>query len=373
MGKKDFYEILGVDKNASDAEIKSAYRKLAKKYHPDLNKEEGAAEKFKEIGEAYEVLSDPSKRKMYDQYGSAAFDQNAGAGFGGAGFGGFNGFDGQDIDLSDLFGDIFGGFGFGGHSSSSKARKGQDLLIKVNLSFIEACFGTSKEIELEMDVKCDECNGEGGHGVKTCKTCNGRGRVVTQTRTILGVMQSESICPDCHGSGKTFEHVCSKCKGKKTYRAKKTIQVEIPAGMNSGEKLRMSGKGGAGINGGPNGDIYLEVSVDTHPIFKRENKDIYLNLPLTFTEAALGCEKEIPTIHGSVLLDIPAGTQCKDKLKLRGKGLNGTNSFNKGDMYVIIDIVIPKKLDRNQKKLLSELVDTKLDNGEFKKIEKYID
>lgn len=378
MAKKDFYETLGVDKSAGDAEIKSAYRKLAKQYHPDINKEPGAAEKFKEIGEAYSVLGDASKRKTYDQFGSAAFE-NGGAsagGFGGFGQGGFSGsFNGDDIDLGDIFGDLFGGFGgFGGGSTSRKNRptKGDDLLIKVDLPFMDAIFGTDKTIELETDEECSECHGEGGHNPKTCKTCGGKGRVVTQSRTILGVIQSESACPDCGGTGKTFESVCSKCRGKKRVRVTKEIEVKIPAGVDNGDRIRLSGKGGAGLNGGPNGDVYLEFKVNTHPIFTRDKNDIYMDLPLTIAEAVLGCKKEIPTINGNVVLDIASGTQSGDKLKLRGKGIPGTNAFNRGDMYVIIDIIIPSKIDRKQKELFKELSGTKLDNGEYKKIEKYL-
>ena len=375
MAKRDYYEVLGVDKNASDAEIKSAYRKLAKKYHPDINKEEGAAENFKEIGEAYSVLSDESKRKTYDQFGSAAFEQGGAGGYGGFG-GGFGGFQSaDDIDLNDIFSDFLGGFGFGGGGGSSRrnrATKGDDLLVKINLGFMEAVFGCKKDIDLTVNETCEECHGEGGHNPKTCKTCGGRGRVVTQARTILGVMQTETTCPDCNGAGKTFEKVCNKCRGKKQVKIEKTLTIEIPAGIKTGERLRMSGKGGVGLNGGPNGDVYLEFTVEEHPIFKRENNDIYLELPITIAEATLGCNKEIPTLNGSVVLDIASGTQNGDKLKLRGKGVPGTNSWNKGDMYVIIKIVIPEKLDRKQKELFKSLANTKLDNGEYKKIQKFI-
>ena len=373
MAKKDYYETLGVDKNASDADIKSAYRRLAKKYHPDINKEEGAAEKFKEIGEAYSVLGDEQKRKMYDQYGSAAFEQGAdGADAGGfGGFSGFGGFQDVDIDLNDIFSDFLGGFGFGG-GRKNRSTKGDDILIKVPLTFEEAAFGTEKEIELNVNDVCEECHGEGGYNSKTCPTCNGKGRVVSETRTILGIMQTESACPTCNGSGKTYETVCPKCKGKKQIRKTKTLSVQIPSGIQTGERLRMSGKGGAGLNGGANGDVYLEFSVKEHALFKRDENDIYLTLPLNIVEATLGCEKEIPTIYGNVVLNISAGTQNGDKLKLKGKGIPGTNSFSKGDMYVIINVIIPEKLDRKQRELFNALKDTKLDNGEYRKIEKYL-
>ena len=377
MAKKDFYEVLGVSKSATDDEIKKAYRKLAKKYHPDISKEEGAAEKFKEIGEAYEVLSDPQKRKMYDTYGSAAFEGGAGGpggagGFGGFDFGGFNFGGAEDIDLNDIFSDFLGGFGFGGSRSRSRSKKGDDILVKVDLDFLESAFGCEKELDISLDEPCDECRGEGGINPKTCKTCNGQGVVITQTRTILGTMQTQSKCPDCGGSGKAFEKICSVCHGKKTVKKEKTLNIEVPAGIQNGERLRISGKGGAGIDGGPNGDIYLEFSVKSHPIFKREKNDIYMDLPVNIVEASLGCKKEVPTIHGSVILDIPQGTQSGEKLKLKGKGIKSANSFLKGDMFVTIKVIVPKKLDRKQKALLKDLQDESLDNGEYKKIEKYI-
>lgn len=372
MAKKDYYEVLGVDKNATDAEIKSAYRRLAKKYHPDVNKEEGAAEKFKEIGEAYSVLGDESKRKTYDQFGSAAFEQG-GAGAGGfGGFEGFGGFGGADVDLNDIFSDFLGGFGFGGSRKSNRPTKGDDMLIRIELDFMEAINGCKKDIDLSVMEECPECSGVGGHNPKTCSTCGGRGRVVTQARTILGVMETESTCPTCGGSGKTYDTVCSKCRGKKKIKVDKTLEVTIPEGVDNGNQIRISGKGGAGSNGGPNGDVYLEFKVKPHPIFERQDNDIYLTLPITITEAVLGCKKEIPTIRGNVVLDIPSGTQPGDKLKMRGKGINGNSSWTKGDMYVIIDVIIPNKIDRRQKELFKELADTKLDNGEYKKIEKYL-
>ncbi len=375
MAKKDYYEVLGVDKNASADEIKSAYRKLAKKYHPDVNKEAGASEKFKEIGEAYSVLGDEQKRKTYDQFGSAAFDgggSDAG-GFGGFGdFGGFGGFQSADVDLNDIFSDFLGGFGFGGSKSKSSSAKGSDILVKVSLDFMEAVKGCKRNIEVAIMDKCPECDGMGGHNPRTCRACNGRGSVITQSRTILGVIESKSICSACNGTGKVYDTVCSTCRGKKRIKVNKTLEVNIPAGVNDKDQIRLSGKGEPGINHGPDGDMYIDISIKSHPIFTREDNDIILHLPLTITEAVLGCKKEIPTIYGSVILEISSGTQNGDKLKLRGKGLAGTNNFNKGDMYVIIDIVVPNKLDRHQKELFNELSKTKLDNGEYKKIEKFL-
>jgi len=375
MAKKDYYELLGVDKNASDDDIKKAYRRLAKKYHPDISKEEGAAEKFKEIGEAYEVLSDPQKRKMYDTYGSAAFEgafgANGAGGFGGFDFGGFN-FGADDIDISDIFSDFLGGFGFGGSQRRSNSRKGEDVLINIELDFLESAFGCDKEVDIMLNEPCDSCHGEGGINAKTCSTCNGQGRILSQTRTILGVMQTQTTCPDCGGTGKTFEKTCPECKGKKTIKKEKTLSIKVPAGIRDGERLRISGKGGAGLNGGTNGDIYIEFKVLSHPIYSRENNDVHITLPINIAEATLGCKKEVPTIYGSVVLDVPSGIQSGEKLKLKGKGIKPNGSFVKGDMYVNIKVITPRKLDRKQKKLIKELLDSDLETEEYKKLEKFL-
>ncbi len=369
--KRDYYEVLGVSKNATEDEIKRSFRKLAKQYHPDVNKEPGAEEKFKEIGEAYAILSDPEKRRQYDQFGHAAFDPNAGGGFGG-----FSGFSTDDIDLSSIFGDLFGGAfgGFGGRSNrKNRPVKGQDSLIRMNLTFEEAVFGCEKSLKLDLDEKCDKCDGKGGFDESTCSTCGGRGRVVQQQQTMFGVFQSESTCPDCNGTGKTFKTTCSACRGKGHITKNKEIVVKVPEGVDTGNKIRISGKGSAGYNGGPNGDIYIEFNVKDHPIFERDEEDIYFELPLTITEAALGCKKEIPTIYGNVILEIKEGTQNGAKLKLRGKGIKVPNSLKKGDMFVVTKIIIPTKLDRNQKKLFKELADTDLENSsEFKEYKKYL-
>ena len=373
--KRDYYEVLGVSKTASDDEIKRAFRKLAKQYHPDINKEPGAEEKFKEIGEAYAILSDPEKRKQYDQFGHAAFDPNAGGGFGG-----FSGFSTDDIDLGSIFGDLFGGAfggfsGFGGRSSSRGHRpvKGEDSLVRMNLTFDEAVFGCEKSIRLDLDEECDNCSGKGGFDESTCKSCGGRGRVVREQQTMFGVFQTESTCPECNGKGKTFKTTCSECRGKGHVVKNKEIVIKVPEGVDTGNKLRISGKGSAGYNGGPNGDIYIEFKVKDHPLFERDEDDIYLEVPLTITEAVLGCKKEIPTLYGNVILDIKEGTQNNEKLKLRGKGIKSPQSIKKGDMYVITKVIIPKKLDRNQKKLFRELDDTTLDgSSEFKEFNNYL-
>ncbi len=362
MDKKDYYEILGVSKNASADEIKSAFRKLAKKYHPDVSKEPDAAEKFKEAQEAYAILSDENKRKQYDQYGHAAFSNNAGGGFD------FNGF-----DFSDIFDDLFGGgFGFN-FGSSSRSRKGRDSILRVNLEFEEAVFGTKKTINVAGEVECSECHGEGGSGVKKCPTCGGSGTQTVEQRTVFGSFMSKTTCKACSGKGKTVENVCKKCKGHGSVRENQEIEVKIPAGVNTGNQLRVPGKGESGSNGGPSGDLYLEFYVKEHPIFERDGIDIYLLLPITITEAILGCKKDIPTLSSSVKITIPAASQSGDKLRLKGKGVEDVHSYKKGDMYVVIDVVIPKKLTKEQKKLVEELAKTNLkDDDKFVKIEKYL-
>lgn len=375
MNKKDYYEVLGVDKNASQADIKSAFRKLAKKYHPD-NKETGDEAKFKEIGEAYAVLSDENKRKQYDQFGSAAFD--------GSGASGFGGFDPGDIDLNDIlrsvFGDVggFGGFGdfFGGGSrttSSSRARKGRDTLVRLDLTFEEAAFGVDKDIDLTLNDVCENCGGKGGFDETTCSYCHGSGYVVTEQRSLFGVIQSRSSCPKCHGKGKSFKTICKNCNGTGQERKKKTISIHIPEGVNTGHQLRISGKGEAGVNGGPNGDIYFEIHVEESNFYKRDNEDLTIELPITITDAILGAKKEVPTLYGNVVMEIKAGTQNGTKYKLKGKGLKIPNSSRKGDMYVVIKVMIPNKITREQKKLLEALEETNLEtNSEFKDFERHL-
>ena len=368
MNKRDYYEVLGVAKDASSDEIKRAFRKLAKKYHPDVSKEPDAAEKFKEAQEAYAVLSDETKRSQYDQYGHAAFDQmNGGAGFD------FSDFDFSDI-FDGLFGSSFGGFGgFGRRQSNNGARDGADKLMRINLSFEDAVFGTKKKINIDVNSECRSCHGKGGRGEKTCSTCHGKGVVTQQQRTILGAFMTQTTCPDCNGKGRVFDKTCSDCHGKGFVRENKNVDVKIPAGVDNGSRLRLAGKGDAGINGGADGDLYLEFAVKEHPIFIRDDYDIYLEVPITITDAVLGCKKEIPTLYGDVKLNIPAGSQSGDKLRIKDRGVTHINSSVKGDMYIILKVVIPTKLDRNQKKHFEELAKTNLKTNEFKLVESYLD
>ena len=371
MAKKDYYETLGVNKSASDAEVKSAFRKLAKEYHPDVNKDEKAAEKFKEIGEAYSVIGDAEKRKQYDQFGHSAFENQGG--FGGGFQGGFGDFNFHEMDLGSIFEQFMGGGFSRGGNGRKRAYKGEDLLVKMNLTFEEAIFGCEKEFEVTINSKCKECDGEGGHDPETCSECDGRGRVLTQQRTILGVIQTETTCPTCRGEGKTFKKACDECKSKGYIKQDKTINLKVPSGIDNGDQMRLSQMGSAGINGGPNGDIYIQFSVKEHPLFKRDGKHIYIDLPLTITEATLGCTKEVPTITGVVKVTIDSGTQNNKTIKLKGKGIVDEKSRSTGDMFLITNIVIPTKLDRKQKSIFKDLDDTDLEGeSAFKNFNKYL-
>ena len=365
MNKRDYYEVLGVSKNATDAEIKSAFRTLAKKYHPDVSKEPDAAEKFKEAQEAYAVLSDAEKRRQYDQYGHAAFDQMGG---------GAGGFDFSGFDFSDIFGDLFGsGFGFGGGRSSTRARQGQDTLLRMDLTFEEAVFGCKKEVELNIQENCDACHGKGGFDEETCSTCHGSGQMTSEQRTLFGTFMTKTTCTTCGGKGRTYKTKCSTCKGTGKVRTHKVKEVKIPAGVDTGNRLRLAGAGEAGYNGGPNGDVYIEFRVKQHPLYERDGNDIYLKLPITITDAVLGTKKDVPTLYGTVKLAIPAGSSTGDKHRLKGKGIEDVQTGRKGDMYVVLDIHIPKKISKEQKKLFEELSHTTLDDSsDFEQIEKYL-
>ena len=350
--KRDYYEVLGVSKTASDSEIKSAYRKLAKKYHPDMNPGDKEAEaKFKEASEAYAILSDADKRRQYDQFGHAAFDGGAGVGAGGFDFNGF--------DMGDIFGDIFGDF-FGGSGRSRSANngpmKGQNVRVSVHLTFEEACFGTEKEIELNIKEDCAKCHGTGakpGTQPETCSKCGGKGQVVFTQQSLFGVVRNVQACPDCHGTGKIIKDRCPDCGGSGYISRRKKISVSIPAGIDNGQSIRIRDKGEPGINGGPRGDLLVQVIVGRHPIFQRQDYDIYSTAPITFAQAALGAEVRIKTIDGDVMYTVKPGTQTDTRVRLRGKGVPTTrNKQVRGDHYVTLVVQVPTKMNAEQKELL---------------------
>ena len=352
--KRDYYEVLGLSKGASDDEIKKAYRKLAKENHPDLHPGDKACEeRFKEIGEAYEVLSDPDKKARYDQYGHAAFDPNSGFGGGfGGGFGDFG-------DLGDILGSIFGGgFGFGGGTRSRTApQKGENLRVRLAITFEEAAFGCSKEITVPRIEDCADCGGTGckpGTTTETCPDCGGAGEVRVQQRTMLGVMATTSPCRRCGGTGKLVKDPCTACGGKGKVKRQRTISVNIPAGIDDGQTISLRSQGHAGLNGGPNGDLLLTVSVKAHPLFERDGSSVLLEMPISFVQAALGAEVEVPTLDGKVKLTIPEGTQTGAIFRLRGKGIPYLNGSSRGDQFVTVNIETPKNLNKEQKELLRQ-------------------
>ena len=389
--KRDYYEVLGIGKNATDAEIKSAYRKLAKKYHPDLNPgNKEAEEKFKEVNEANDVLSDPQKRQRYDQFGFAGVDPNYaaangggaggfGGGFGGGGFrGGGGGFGG--VDLGDIFGDIFGGgfgggfSGFGGGSSTRTAnapRKGHDIQASVILTFEEAAHGCSKKITINRQDTCPDCGGTGaakGTSPETCPDCGGRGYVVTQQRTPFGVMQSQQPCSHCGGRGTIIRNPCKTCRGTGKTAARKSLEINIPAGIDDDQNIALRGQGDAGSNGGPAGDVIVHVTVKADPMFERDGYDVTIHVPITFSQAVLGDDVEVPTVDGRIVQHIPEGTQSGTKFRLRGQGIQYLNGRGRGDQYVIVDVEIPKKVTRAQREALKAFEDSmKEDNYEKRK------
>lgn len=370
--KRDYYEVLGVDKSVSDDELKKAYRKAAKKYHPDLNPGDKEAEKnFKEVNEAYEVLSDKEKRARYDQFGHAGVDPNFGAGGGGYG-GGFNGDFG---DLGDIFSSFFGG-GFGGRSRSNPnaPRRGNDAAAAVNLSFEEAAKGCRKTVKVTKIENCKECGGSGaekGSQPKTCPVCHGTGQVSTTQRTPFGVMQTQKVCDNCRGSGKIIDKPCHTCAGKGRIRHTVEQTVDIPAGIDDGQVINLRGGGDAGTNGGPSGDLRINVNVRPHPIFERDGYDIYCEIPITFTQAALGDEIVVPTLDGKVKFTIHEGTQPGDEFKLRGKGIQRLNYSGKGDLYVKITVEVPKELSKAQKEKLREF-ENATDEKNYKKSKSFM-
>ena len=377
--KRDYYEVLGIGKNATDAEIKSAYRKLTKKYHPDLNPgDKEAEEKFKEVNEANDVLSDPQKRQRYDQFGFAGVDPNYAAANGG-GAGGFGGGFGG-VDLGDIFGDIFGGgfgggfSGFGGGSSTRTAnapRKGHDIQASVILTFEEAAHGCSKKITINRQDTCPDCGGTGaakGTSPETCPDCGGRGYVVTQQRTPFGVMQSQQPCSHCGGRGTIIRNPCKTCRGTGKTAARKSLEINIPAGIDDDQNIALRGQGDAGSNGGPAGDVIVHVTVKADPMFERDGYDVTIHVPITFSQAVLGDDVEVPTVDGRIVQHIPEGTQSGTKFRLRGQGIQYLNGRGRGDQYVIVDVEIPKKVTRAQREALKAFEDSmKEDNYEKRK------
>ncbi|MCR5655312.1 MAG: molecular chaperone DnaJ [Lachnospiraceae bacterium] len=348
--KRDYYEVLGVDKNADDAALKKAYRALAKKYHPDMNPGDAEAEKkFKEASEAYAVLSDPDKRRQYDQFGHAAFES------GGMGGGGF---DFSGMDFSDIFGDLFGGMFGGGRRSSNGPMKGSNIRTSVRVTFEEACFGCDKELELTLKDECGTCHGSGarpGSSKETCPKCGGKGQVVYTSQSFFGTVRNVQTCPDCGGSGKIIKDKCPDCHGTGYIASRKKIQVSIPAGIDDGQSIRIREKGEPGVNGGPRGDLLVEVIVQRHPTFQRQDYNIFSTVPISFAIAALGGEVLIDTVDGRVAYSVKAGTQTDTRVRLKGKGVPSLRDKNvRGDHYVTLIVETPTKLSSEAKDLLKK-------------------
>lgn len=355
--KRDYYEVLGVDKSASEDEIKKAYRKAAKQYHPDLHPgDKEAEEKFKEANEAYEVLSDAEKKAKYDRFGHAGVDPSYGAGQGG--YGGFNG-QGFDFDLGDIFSNIFGGgFGGGGSANPNAPQRGSDTQASVTISFEEAAKGCEREVESNRIEVCDECHGSGaaaGSSPKTCPECNGRGQVTTSQRTPFGMFQTQKACSRCGGKGTIIENPCKKCRGAGRVRRPAKITVKIPAGIDDRQIINARGQGNKGINGGPAGDLRVAVNVRPHPIFERDGYNVWVEMHVSYAAAALGCELQVPTLDGKVKYNIPAGTQSGDVFKLKGRGIQSLNNRGRGDQLVRVVVDVPRTLNAEQKRLLMEL------------------
>lgn len=363
MADKDYYGTLGVDKSASADDIKRAYRSLAKKYHPDMNPGDTVAEqKFKEVNEAYSILSDPDKKAKYDQFGSAAFDGTGGFGGGSGGFG--------DFDFGDIFSNIFGGGGFSSSSRRNGPVDGDDIAVRLTLTFEEAARGLKKEVTFSRVQKCDDCGGSGaakGSTPETCTNCRGTGRVRVQQRTVFGVMQTEQPCEACRGSGKIVKNPCSNCNGKGYVKVMKTLNVSIPAGIGDGQRVVLRGEGNAGRNGGVAGDLVIVISVRSHAIFTREGYDLYCEIPVTFTDAALGAEIEVPTLDGKIKHSIPEGTQTGTTFKIRDKGIQRVNGKGKGDLYFTVNVEVPRSLSAHQKEQLRKFAESCGDKNYTKK------
>jgi len=369
--KRDYYEVLGVDKGADLEAIKKAYRKMAMKYHPDRNPDnKEAEEKFKEVGEAYEVLSDSDKRARYDQYGHAGVDPNFGAGGYGSGFGGFGDFG----DLGDIFGSFFGG-GASRTSNANAPRRGENVMSRLELTFEEAAFGCEKEVSVQRIENCASCKGTGSADgtVETCSNCHGTGQVRTVQNFMGMQMQSTTACPHCNGRGKVIKTPCTTCKGKGKVRRTQKIKINVPAGVDDGQSVRARGEGCVGTNGGPNGDLLAEVYIKRHPIFSRDNVDVYCEVPITFTQAALGAEIEVPTLDGKMKYSIPEGTQTGRAFVLSGKGIPYVNNpKRRGNQIVTVVVETPTKLTKEQRELLIKFDETMNSNGNPKR-KKFLD
>lgn len=348
MSKKDYYETLGVDKDASVDEVKKAYRKLARKYHPDVNKEANAEEKFKEVKDAYDVLSDPQKKSNYDQFGSAEPNQ----GFGGGGAGDFGG------GFGDIFDMFFGGGGGGGRRRDPNApRQGADLQYTMTLAFKEAVFGKTTEIEIPKEETCGTCDGDGakpGTSPQTCSKCGGAGQLNVEQNTPFGRVVNRRVCDNCQGTGKIIPEKCKTCGGRGRITRNKKISIKVPAGVDYGQQIRVSGQGEAGVNGGPPGDLYVVFDVQSHEFFEREGDDVFCEMPLTFAQAALGDEIEVPALSGKVKVKIPAGTQTGTSFRMRGKGIPNVHGRGHGDQHIKVKVIVPKKLSDDQKDLIRE-------------------
>ncbi len=350
MSKRDYYDVLGVEKNADDTAIKGAYRKLAKKYHPDVSQEENAETKFKEVQEAYEVLSDSQKRQQYDTFGHQA---NNGQGFNTGGF---------DFDINDIFSSFFGGGG-GRQRNANRPRKGQDIQKRMNISFEEAIFGAKKKIKVTAHEECHTCHGSGAHSkddIKTCTQCGGSGSVIVEQQSLFGRTRTQTSCPKCSGTGKEVTKKCTTCRGEGTISKQKEIEVSVPKGIDTGQQIRLEGYGHKGHNGGPAGDLYILFDVKKHPLYERHGDDLVIEIPITFTQATLGDHIKVPTPHGDVKLKIPSGTQSQTTFRLRGKGAPNVRTKRNGDEHVIIKVVTPTKINKNQTKLFEQLGKTDL-------------
>lgn len=366
--KRDYYEVLGISKNASEDEIKKAYRSLAKKYHPDMNPGDAEAEaRFKEVNEAYAVLSDSDKRAKYDRFGHDAFDPASGGG----GYGGFGGFGGADFDFGDIFSSFFGGGGGSSRSRANAPQEGDDVGTRVSISFEEAAFGCKKEVSFARIESCPDCGGSGAQGssdVEKCPECHGLGRVTVRQQTMLGYMQTQRTCQRCAGRGKIIKNPCKNCNGKGRIRINKKLEVNIPSGIDDGQNIILRGQGSAGLNGGPSGNLIIEIRVREDKIFRREGNNIYCEVPISFAEATLGAEIDVPVLGGgSEKFRIPEGTQSGSEFTLRGKGIPDINTKRKGDMIITVAVETPRNLSSKQKELLEAFAESLGENNSTKK------